>query len=82
MEGYSIINDRDLVSGQAVYSALMAFVVERHRGSLAHNAYDQAREHGQGEMLLQAAMVAFGEDMDAAEMRIAEDYAERMANRY
>ena len=69
------------MGAQMVYNALMAFVVEYHRAHIAEarDTYRQAREHGQGDMVIQAAMVAFGEDRDAAELRVSEDYQERMA---
>ena len=66
---------------QGVYNALLVWKVDF---DLAHGtgANDAQRIRGIGhvDMLIQAAMVTFGEESEAAEVRVSEDYAERLAD--
>lgn len=67
--------------GEGVYNALLAWKVDF---DLAKGTTGTLRERergvGHADLLIQAAMVTFGEESEAAELRVSEDYAERIAD--
>ncbi len=68
---------------QSVYKALMAWKVDFDLayGTELRTPNMKARGTGHADMLIQAAMLAYGEESEQAEVRVAEDYAEMIASR-
>lgn len=71
------------MGAQGVYKALMAWKVEFDlaNGTEPKTPWSSGRGVGHADLLLQAAMIAFGEDQHAAELRVSEDWQEILASR-
>lgn len=73
----------EAIGAQGVYRALLAWAVEHSASNVSEPKSDRRRwiEKGHGDMLVRAAMVAYGDDEDAANGRVGDDWADSMASR-